>query len=68
MNGVVGFVKSLTYGNLINYLVKRLCNCLSMKDSYDCYRNCMRIRLIETYRLIYLIECDGMIEILNICH
>ena len=65
MNGVVGYVLPRTYGNLDNlslvkivYLFRNICFWLSMEDSHDCCRNCMKIRLIETNLLVVIIEYD----------
>ena len=65
INGVVGYVLFLTYGNLDNLSVLEIVNLfrniyfgLLVEDSYDCYRNCMRIRWIETNHLSVVIDYD----------
>ena len=56
---------SLTYENLeslfvleIVYLFRNICYGLSVEDSYDCCRNCIRIRWFETNLLSIVIEYD----------
>ena len=71
VNGGVGHVLSLTYGNLNNlsiektaYLFKNICIGLSVEDSYDWCRNCMRIRWIKTKLLLVVIKYDYILNTL----
>ena len=68
INGGVGYVLPLTYGSLDNlsvlevvYLFRNICFGLSVEDSYDCCKNGMRIRWIETNLVTVVIEYDRVL-------